>query len=79
MALDLAEFLQGYKTHEVVLGEKKRIFRETSIKALLKIKDKEWAEQLIHEILLRGKPWRTRWNLESNDTRKKRGIFPSLI
>jgi len=32
--IDLKEFLEGYKTSEIVLGGQKRVFREPSIKDL---------------------------------------------
>lgn len=38
----------------MILGEKKWIFREPSIRTLLKIKDQQGAEQLVKEILLEG-------------------------
>ena len=46
--------MQWYKTHEVFFEEKKRIFREPTIRTLLNIKDKESAESLVKEILIEG-------------------------
>jgi len=38
--IDLQTFLDGYKTAEVVLGDKKRVFREPALKDMgLKIQD----------------------------------------
>ena len=54
MAINLQDFMQGYKTHEVFFEEKKRIFREPTIRTLLNIKDKESAESLVKEILIEG-------------------------
>ena len=54
MAINLQDFMQGYKTHEVFFKEKKRIFREPTIRTLLNIKDKESAESLVKEILIEG-------------------------
>lgn len=46
--------MQWYKTHEVFFEEKKRIFREPTIRTFLNIKDKESAELLVKEILIEG-------------------------
>ena len=46
--------MQVYKIHEVFFKEKKRIFREPTIRTLLNIKDKESAETLVKEILIEG-------------------------
>ncbi|MBF0981221.1 hypothetical protein HXK74_01130 [Candidatus Gracilibacteria bacterium] len=46
--------MQGYKIHEVFFKEKKRIFREPTIRTFLNIKDKESAETLVKEILIEG-------------------------
>lgn len=54
MTINLQDFMQGYKTHAVVFEDKKRTFREPSIKMLLNIKDKNGAESLVKEILIEG-------------------------
>ena len=54
MVINLQDFMVGYKTHQVVFWDKKWVFREPSIRTLLTIKNQEWAEQLLKEILIEG-------------------------
>lgn len=60
MAIDLKNFIEWYKTHDVVLWDKKRTFREPSIKQLLALKEEDDANKLIKEILID-------WDLEELD------------
>lgn len=54
MAINISDFLNGYKTHEVIFGDKQWLFREPSIKTLLSLKDQQGAEKLVKEMLLEG-------------------------
>lgn len=79
MAIDLQHFLDGYKTHEVVFGDKKWIFREPSIKTLLTIKDQQGAEQLVKEILLQGTYEDLDEVLNQMTVEKKEAFFEALL
>lgn len=79
MAIDLQNFLDWYKTHEVVLGEKKWVFREPSIRTLLKIKDKQGAEALVKDILLEGSLEELDEVLNQMTLEKKEAFFEALL
>lgn len=79
MAIDLQNFLDWYKTHEIIFGEKKWIFREPSIRTLLKIKDKQGAEQLVKEILLEGSYEELDEVLNQMTLEEKEAFFEALL
>lgn len=79
MAIDLQNFLDWYKTYEVVLGEKKWVFREPSIRTLLKIKDKQGAEALVKDILLEGSLEELDEVLNQMTLEKKETFFEALL
>lgn len=60
MAIDLKDFMNWYKTTEVVLWDKKRVFREPTIEDLLKINNQEDIGKLIEWLI-------TEWTLEDLD------------
>jgi len=79
MAIDLQNFLDWHKTHEVIFGEKKWIFREPSIRTLLKIKDKQGVEALVKDILLEGSLEELDEVLNQMTLEKKEDFFEALL
>ena len=79
MAIDLKEFMQWYKTHDVVLGKKKRTFREPSVKMLLNIKDKDGADALVKEILIAWDIQELEDTLQWLTIEKKEEFFQTLL
>lgn len=60
MVINLKEFMEWYKTTEVVLWDKKRVFREPTIEDLLKIEKQEDVWKLIEWLIME-------WTLEELD------------
>lgn len=52
MVINLKEFIDWYKTTEVVLWDKKRVFREPTIEDLLKIENQEDVSKLIESLII---------------------------
>ena len=79
MTINLQDFMVGYKTHEVVFGDKKWVFREPSIRTLLTIKSQEWAEKLLKEILIEGSYEELDEALRNLTLEKREAFYQTLL
>ena len=78
MTINLQDFMVGYKTHEVVFGDKKWVFREPSIRTLL-IKSQEGAEKLLKEILIEGSYEELDEALSNLTLEKREAFYQTLL
>ena len=76
MALNLQELIDWYKTFEVVLWDKKWVFREPTIRQLSQLKDNS---DLIKEIILEWDYYELEEQLKNLTIKKKEEFYNELL
>lgn len=76
MALNLQELIDWYKTFEIVLWDKKWVFREPTIRQLSQLKDNS---DLIKEIILEWDYFELEEQLKNLTIKKKEEFYNELL
>lgn len=76
MALNLQELIDWYKTFEIVLWDKKWVFREPTIRQLSQLKDNS---DLIKEIILEWDYYELEEQLKNLTIKKKEEFYNELL
>jgi len=76
MALNLQELIDWYKTFEIVLWDKKWVFREPTIRQLSQLKDNS---DLIKEIILEWDYYELEEQLKNLTLKKKEEFYNELL